>query len=141
MTGINSLENEAIQWGAHYLISHGYALKTNAPEIMQDTPWSYVVRFATFNGYVYLKQTPPMLALEAAIIKILREQFHAHVPEVIAHNPKLNCFLMKDAGKSLRIILQEKFDTTYLCKAINEFASLQLAVADHVNLFYQYKCS
>lgn len=35
-----------IQWGYKYLSSHGYALKSNVPEDVQSTPWSYVVRFA-----------------------------------------------------------------------------------------------
>ena len=94
-----------------------------------------VVRFATSDGYVYLKHTPERLALEPTIIQILRDQFHAHVPKIIAHNAELNCFLMKDAGKSLREILKQKFDETLLCKAIYQFTSLQLAVADRVDVF------
>lgn len=42
---------------------------------------------------------------------------------------------MKDAGKSLRRILKEKFDETLLWKAIDQFTSLQLTVADHVDVF------
>lgn len=66
---------------------------------MQHTPWSYVRRFETFEGYIYLKQTPEQLALDATIIKTLHDQFHAPVPIVIADNSELNCFLMKDAGR------------------------------------------
>ena len=73
--------------------------------------------------------------MEAAIIQILHDQFHASVPEVIAHNAELNCFLMKDAGRPLREILKKQFDAALLCKAIDQFTSLQLAVADHVNIF------
>lgn len=126
---------EIIQWGCKTLSSHGYILKSNLPENVQNTPWSYVVRFATSDGYIYLKHTPELLGLEASIIQILRDQFHASVPEVIAHNAELNCFLMKDAGKSLRGILKEKFDEALLCKAIDQFTSLQLAVADRINVF------
>lgn len=42
---------------------------------------------------------------------------------------------MKDAGRSLREILKTKFDETLLCRAIDQFTSLQIAVADHVDVF------
>src|SRR5262249_6036518 len=92
-TGNVNLNKEIIQWGSKYLSSHGYTLKSNLPENVQNTPWSYVVRFSTSDGYIYLKHTPEQLALEASIIKTLRDLFHASVPKVIAHNAELNCFL------------------------------------------------
>lgn len=76
-----------------------------------------------------------MLALEASIIQILHDQFHVSVPEVIGHHAELNCFLMKDAGRTLREILKQQFDATLFCKAIEQFTSMQLAVADHVHIF------
>ncbi len=127
--------HEIIQWACKYLTSHGYTLKSNLPETVQDSPWSYMIRFVTSNGYIYLKHTPALPGLEATIIKTLHDQFHASVPTVIAHNPELNCFLMKDAGKSLRGILKQKFDEDLFCKAIDQFTSLQVAVADHVDVF------
>lgn len=131
----NNLKKEVIQWGYKYLVSHGYKLKSSLPENVQNTPWSYVVRYTTSDGYIYLKHTPELLGLEPTIIQTLRVQFHASVPKVIAQNAELNCFLMKDAGKSLREILKQKFDEVLLCKAIDQFTSLQIAVADHVDVF------
>lgn len=133
--GSNHTNNEIIQWGCSYLASHGYTLKSNLPEQVQNTPWSYVIRFATSAGTIYLKHTPALLALEANIIQVLHEQFHASVPEIIAYNPKLNCFLMKDAGQSLRTRLKQQFDMELLCKAIEQFTALQLATANHVDVF------
>ncbi len=135
VTANDNLHNEIVQWGYKYLSSHGYTLKSKLPENVKNTPWSYVVRFATSDGYIYLKHTPNLLALEAIITQVLHDQFHASVPEVIVHNPELNCFLMRDAGRSLREILKKKFDAALLCKAIDQFASMQLAVANHVNIF------
>lgn len=43
---------------------------------------------------------------------------------------------MKDAGRSLREMLKQKFDEALLCKAIDQFTSLQLAVADRVDVFF-----
>jgi hypothetical protein len=135
VTGNDNLNKEIIQWGCKYLLSHGYTLKSNLPENVKNTPWSYIVRFATFDGYIYLKHTPNLLALEATIIQILHDQFRAVVPEIIARNTELNCFLMKDAGMTLREILKKQFDVALVCKAIDQFTLLQLAVADHVDVF------
>lgn len=135
MTENNNLNKKIIPWACQYLLSHGYTLKSNLPEDVQSTPWSCVVRFATSDGYIYLKHTPELLALEASIIQILHDQFHVSVPEVIAHNAELNCFLMKDAGRPLREILKKKFDVALFCKAIDQFTSMQLAVADQINIF------
>ncbi len=131
----SNLNKEIIKWGRDTLLSRGYALKDSLPETIQNTPWSYVVRFATSDGYIYLKRMPALLALEPIIIEILHDQFHAAVPNIIAHNAKLNCFLMKDAGRPLREILKSKFDITLFCKAIDQFTLTQLVVADHVNIF------
>lgn len=135
VTNNENLNEQIIQWASNYLSSHGYTLKSHLPENVQNTPWSYIIRFATSHGYIYLKHTPKLLALEAVIIQILHDQFHASVPEVIAYNVELDCFLMKDAGKPLRQILKKEFNAELLSKAIDQFTSLQLAVADHVEVF------
>ena len=131
----DSLNEKIIQWASQYLSSHGYTLKSKLPENVLNTPWSNVVRFATSDGYIYLKKTPALLALEAPIIQILHDQFNASVPIVIARNTELNCFLMKDAGRPLREILKQQFDAALFCRAIDQFTSLQLATADNVDVF------
>ncbi len=123
-----------ITWGVKTLLALGYTLKTKQPEIVQETPWSYVARFLTSNGFVYLKQTPQKLALEASILDVLHKQFHAPVPEVIANNERLNCFLMKDAGQSLRGLLKHAFDEMLLLKAIAQFTALQRVVAEQFDV-------
>ena len=98
--------DETIQWACNYLTSHGYELKTKLPEIVQYTPWSYVISFATSEGLIYLKQTPEQLALEATIIQTLHDQFHASVPTVIAYNAELNCFF----NERFRQIIKKYFE-------------------------------
>lgn len=131
----NNANEAIIDWGSKTLSSQGYSLKNNLGEVIQDTPWSYVVRFATSDGSIYLKHTPALLALEADISIVLRDQFRAPVPELIAHNAELNCFLMKDAGQPLRKILKKQFNAALFCKAIDAFTSMQLAVADNLTIF------
>ncbi|MFM8453571.1 MAG: aminoglycoside phosphotransferase family protein [Gammaproteobacteria bacterium] len=104
-------------------------------EILVQTPWSSVVKIQTKIGLFYLKNTPELIGLEADIIQLLSKQFEAPVPTVIAQNSELNCFLMKDAGVSLRSILKNNFDCDLLCKAINQFTALQIKIADHIDDF------
>lgn len=132
---MKKINKEIIQWACEHLESHGYQLKNNFPEEVKITPWSSVFRFITSNGYIYLKQTPELIALEANINQILHDRFHASVPEVIANNAELNCFMMKDAGRPLREILKNNFDADLLCRAINEFTSIQLNVSNHIDIF------
>ena len=131
----DNLHQEMIEWASQHLSSHGYTLKSRRPEPVLNTPWSCIARFATSDGAIYLKHTPALLALEASIIQILHDKFHASVPTVIAHNTALHCFLMKDAGRPLREILKQQFDTGLFCKAIDQFTSLQLATVEHLNVF------
>ena len=126
----NDKLNDALEWAMTAL----QQTKLNT-EIVVQTPWSSVVRINAANELFYLKTTPALIALEPEIIKILHDQFRAPVPTVIAHNAELHCFLMKDAGTSLRSILKKKFDADLLCKAIEQFTALQITVADHVDDF------
>ncbi|OCH99319.1 hypothetical protein A8135_08045 [Legionella jamestowniensis] len=126
---------ESIKWACDTLLSLGYTLKSNVSEKIQDTPWSFVTRFQTNKGIIYLKQTPEQLALEAPITQLLYTQFQAPVPKIIAHHTQLHCFLMQDAGGPLRDGLRKKFDANLLCQAVEQFSSLQVAVTEHVNVF------
>ena len=126
----------SIEWAHNQLATMGYTLKNNVPEIVLDTPWSYVARFNTSSGLIYLKHTPEALALEADITKILRDKFHAPVLEVLAYNTKLACFLTKGAGNPLRETLKHKFDAALLSKAIEQFTSMQRSVANSVDSFF-----
>lgn len=130
------MQNPHITWAIDALKNYGYFIQQAIPKEIQSTSWSEVCRFATDKGFVYLKLVPPALALEAKIIMLLHDQFHATVPEIIEQSAEFNCFLMKDSGKSLRGILKQNFDEALLCKAIDQFTSLQIAVAEHVDVFF-----
>ncbi len=132
-----NLKNQINQWANSCLLSLGYSLKSHIPENVLNTPWSYLIRFETSDGYIYLKHMPELFALEPTIIKILHDQFHARVPITIGQNDELNCFLMKDAGRPLREILKKKFEVELFCRAIEQFTSLQIAVADCVDVFFE----
>ncbi|EKE01649.1 MAG: hypothetical protein ACD_21C00083G0007 [uncultured bacterium] len=127
---------EIINWAKESLGAKGYILN-GSPEVVQATPWSSVTRFSTSSGHVYLKQTPPGLSLEPVITKILHAQFHASVPEVIAMNKDLDCFLMEGCGFSLRELLKSNFQPDLLCQAIKEYTYIQAVVGEHLDMFFE----
>jgi hypothetical protein len=98
----NDKVTDALEWAMTAL----QQTKLNT-EIVVQTPWSRLIRINTGDELFYLKTTPELIALESKIIQLLHDQFRAPVPTVIAHNAELHCFLMKDAGTSLRSILKK----------------------------------
>lgn len=126
--------NEIIQWGIESIASHRLNVINNIPEIIQNTPWSLVLRFLTSGGYVYLKQVPEKIYIEAKIINVLKSKFSAPVPIVLSQNERLNCFLMKDAGIKLLDAYKKKADVSLLCSAVSVFAQVQLNVADKTEI-------
>src|SRR5579883_1103242 len=116
--------DDLFKWAANVLIANGYVL-VQSPEVVTETPWSTVIRFSTSNHDLYLKQTPPSLFLESKILQFLSTKLHASVPEVVASNEKLNCFLMKDAGISLRKYLKDEFQPELMDQAVKQFSAIQ----------------
>lgn len=126
--------SDILNWATGCLNSKGYSLVGN-PEIIQETPWSNVIRLSTLHGDFYLKQPAPLLAIEASVIQLLVRQFNASVPCIVANNDELHCFLMKDAGISLRKYLNGKSKAELLCQAIKQFTVFQRSTEDYIQLF------
>lgn len=127
------------KWGIDCLIASGYVI-VRTPELVLSTPWSKVIRFSTSTGDFYLKKIPSsaFLSNEPKIIQLLSEQLHApRVPMVIAMNDDLHCFLMKDAGKPLREMLQVDFKLELLCQAVQQYAAIQRATEGYITLLLQ----
>ena len=61
-------------WVMQALEKQGYCLISSAPEKIQDMPWSEVYRFKTTQGNIYFKKTPPSLAIESNVIKLLARE-------------------------------------------------------------------
>lgn len=125
---------DILTWATNYLNAAGYSLKSS-PEILLETPWSYVFRFSTIKGDAYLKQTPPSISMEAKVTQLLAERFHANVPEVIAINDELSCFLMNNAGLNLRKYLKTEFKPELLIRAIQDYTAMQRSTENNVDDF------
>lgn len=103
-------------------------------EIIVDTPWSVVIKLQTKKSLFYLKRTPQKFSHEPDIINTLRKNFNASVPNIVKINREMNCFIMKDAGISLRTILKAHFETDMLSVPIEQYTYMQLDVMEHVEL-------
>lgn len=130
------MKNQINQWALDQLTSLGFSVSDNDVENILDTPWSYLVRYKTNGGLIYLKATPELFFLEPAIIQLLNDKFNASVPMVLAANPELNCFLMQDAGHNLRELLKDNFDETLILRTIEQFTDLQIAAQDKIDDFF-----
>lgn len=127
-------------WAIQALEKQGHCLISSVPEKIQDMPWSEVYRFETTQGNIYLKKTPPGLAIESNVIKLLAGQFNTSVPEIIAENSSENCFLMKDAGVSLRSYFKKKgFNQAIFINALNDYAQLQHDCIQHTQDFLKLR--
>lgn len=123
-----------IDWANDWLKSNGYSLQ-NAPAILLETPWSNVIRFSTAKEDLYLKQTPPSIYIEGEIVKLLSHKFHNNVVDIIATNDELHCFLMRDAGSTLRKYLKANYDPKLICEAVAQFAILQRSIENNLEPF------
>lgn len=127
-------QTQISSWAIDDLVSQGYEIK-GEPEVLFKTPWSTVMRCSTTQGNVYLKQTPPALSLEPEIIQLLSALCHAAVPEVIAINDDMHCFLMKDAGNTVRETLKSQFNEALLTDAVTQFSVFQQSTESHLETF------
>ncbi len=113
----------------------------NAPdaafETIVETPWSRVLKISAGGKNYYLKQPARGLFIEAEIISTCRTLCGiTAIPELIAQDDALHCFLMSDCGdKSLRTIFGGKLDATLMAQGIRAYTNFQRATAPHVDAF------
>ena len=129
--------NPCINWAAGFLKANGYRLK-HAPKLIQSTPWSTVWRFETGVGFIYLKKSIQEFFIETKLIHLIDQLIHDCVPKVVAVNVELNCFLMLDAGVTLRERFKHKFDAGLLIEAINKYTALQCAVSSKIDTLIEF---
>src|SRR5579872_2677431 len=123
---------EAIEWAMKTLKQS--VLNTS---VIVETHWSIVVKISTSNGSIYLKQTPPDLFIEASVLKRCRETCGiTDIPELIAVNNNLHCFLMKECGDAtLRILFDGKLNVDLLVQGLEVYKNMQHATAKHIDAF------
>lgn len=115
-----------IDWAKNILQSEDYTQ-------IRSAPWTCIYRFETHRGAVYLKHCIPGLFVEVQVIQLIEKVSSGIVPAIIAINPDLHCFLMKDAGISLRGVIKEKFDITLLVNALHQYTQIQMKLSEHIS--------
>lgn len=126
-----------IQWAFKKLIELEYQIFGSTPDIIQKNEWAEVTRFETNRGFVFLKKVPAALAIEANIMRILREKFHGQVPTVIASNEEEHCFLMQDAGIQLNKYFKENFQVEILIQAVVDYSKFQIRTMNSIDYFLE----
>ena len=93
--------------------------------------------YKTRGEFRYLKQTPPDLFIEVDVIQTCRELCGiTDIPEIIAVNKKLHCFLMKECGDaSLRTVFDGQLNVDLLVQGLKVYKNMQQATAPHVDAF------
>jgi Phosphotransferase enzyme family len=123
-------------WAFTILQDLGYRIQNPVPQAILQIPWSSVYRFDTDQGSLYLKQVPPGLSKEPQVVHLLQETCEASVPLVIAENPQLCCFLMQDAGITLREYFKQSFNADLLLIAISNYIVVQRKSIPHLDLLF-----
>lgn len=124
--------NKYLEWASSFLVANGYTIQ-NAPKLVQSTPWSTVWRFETGMGFIYLKRSIQEFFIETNIIRLIDTLIHDCVPKVLTVNLDLNCFLMQDAGVTLREIFKYKFDADLLEEAIKKYTAIQSTMSAKID--------
>lgn len=130
-------QEEINLWAVESLAALGHPSDQVECLTIQTTPYSYVARLETPAARFYVKHVPEKLAFEPEILKLLRTKFNSPVPEVIAQNDHLDCFLMPDAGVTLRTALKDNFDTGLVCQVIDAFTKMQISTKNSLESFFE----
>lgn len=128
---MNTNEHEkALQWAEHVLASN-----IVAHQIVVETPWSVVYKIETTQCVVYLKQVPKALFLEPDILAFLHHHGCKNIPELIAIDPELHCFLTKSCGNvALRDLFKRKVDFPLLKIGIHSYTTIQRQLENKMQL-------
>ncbi|HAT8894727.1 TPA: phosphotransferase [Legionella pneumophila subsp. pneumophila] len=123
----------ALKWALEHLALNDEFKIIDQQKII-ETAYSTVHRITSSESNVYyLKQTPEMLYLEPQTITYLQEQRCGNIPQIIAENKHLNCFLMLSFGdQTLRNQFKENIDLEMLKTGILNYTKIQRLVENQL---------
>lgn len=126
------IEGKLLAWGIQELESRSI-LRLGEFEPVRLMPWSHVYRCLTNKGYVFFKHTPHASFDEGMLIQTLESRFKNAVPTVIATNSRTHCFLMYDAGKTLRTAFNHHpYDRVLVMPILGVYAKIQKAFTEEI---------
>ncbi|MGQ3889110.1 phosphotransferase [Legionella sp. CNM-1927-20] len=116
---------QALQWAIQYLSSWVGCEQISSHRVV-NTPYSVVTKLETNQGVFYLKQTPELLFKESKTLTFLNVKKFRNIPEIIAENVELYCFLTTSCGdESLRQLFKERMDVKQLELGIINYTKIQ----------------
>lgn len=120
--------HSAIDWAISTLNELFGAQVMNTQKIW-DMPWAKVVRLETSTENYYLKIVARSFSIEPEVLKALG---WFQVPEMVAENPDLKCFILRDAGQPLR---GYGFNAEHAKEVLTLCAQIQINCIDRVDEF------
>ena len=123
---------DIIKWAESALNS-----KVSDAQKLKKTNYSNVIKLTVDKNEYFLKQTPKTLFIEAESLSLIRRNLEImNVPEVIAQNEELNCFLLSSCGdETLRDYFQGEFDIDIFIKGLEIYKSIQKKSQKFLNQF------
>ena len=113
-----------MEWLESVLMNNNLA-KTGEPRIVRLRPWSEVTEIPTSQGNLYFKRQTSQLANEAKLLPFIASRFPESLPEIIASDSELGLTLLRDAGVSLRSVLQTAPDIAHWQRLIRLHSQIQ----------------
>jgi hypothetical protein len=107
--------------------------------VVVETAWSNVIKISMPQCIVYLKQTTPELFIEVDVIQKCRDLCKiTQIPEVIAADKNLRCFLMKKCGdETLRTEFDGHLNLDLMIQGLQIYRRMQETTAPHLDAFIQ----
>lgn len=124
------------EWAKNYLKSIGIHYEGEFT-VVRIMPWSSVYRINTHKGSIYLKKMAEPFKIEARLIYHLSQHFSKYVPQIIAYDETLLCFLMWDVGLPLREHLKQNYDISLACSALSQYAIIQEHESNDLKTLFQ----
>lgn len=121
-----------IHWCETTLKSKGYAL-LGPIEPVRLMLWSKVYRILSSQGYIYIKEMTAPFAIEARLINYLTEAGLHSLPHLLAYNEDLLCFMMMDAGTTLRMLLKKDYRRDIVVQGLIACADIQQQMIQSVD--------
>lgn len=96
------------------------------PEVVHQTPWSAVVKFANEDQQMFLKAVTQPFRHEIPLTELLAAEFPSVSPVVLASDLKRGWLLMRSGGQRLREAASDREIVDHWVRLLPVYAGLQL---------------
>lgn len=115
----------------HVALTDRHITPEGPVEAVQERPWSSVWKIATSDGTLYFKATAPVLAHEPALTVALAGWRPDCMLDVLAADVDRGWILMRDAGVTMRSLINGQGDWDHWQTVLPLYAGVQLDLVPH----------